>query len=989
MKQSGLFILVVLMGLLAACKPGTQTKVTFVGGTSRWIFSNGIVNVVVKPAQGVYEIIRTADQERIITGAYLKIDQDSTNEPLRKSDYSISDFVRGTKSGKYLLITSSKEGGNGLGIRFGLLPGADFVVIDAGLMNRGNAPMQIREISVITNGHLYGDKKLAPGFRMLEGNGGGEESRVLENPVLACRNNFMMTWGKPGRREVLVAGGLTYTEIEKFVSVAPDPARKRVKDPSPAGLESLVRLDAGKDVEVKDNGLSVRVVKGSAYRWDSGFGDPYDDILFDDQEIVLSVSGLQAGKDHAIGITWSDDAGSRVQSVAWSVQGGPLTALLGPAKLPSHGGGGAPGQIWLNLPPEALTADPLLLHVRNEGGINAVISDFRLCQGNVSDEMNGVSRAAGGNKMEAEDLRINLYARDPVGKRVDAGQSWFPEDAFYVSVGHDNPFEALEQYGAELKEFQGIGLEYYTFPTVCLWYAQHKLYGDGPSVNDAPGAVAEMDRAVQSGFLRYSPVAIRLVPDAYEENNEQGWWDEEHWQMYGTGKYANPPDGNVDVAPGHYKKPYETTRKWAQAVTERGGIPLTYFQTGRRSDDYAAAFPGHMLFNDIDAKNPDQDWMIKGKVSYDFTDSDFLAHMKEVYENLADGGVQGLMYDYPYTGWAQYGGMDDAYSTTAAAYRTVFRLARTGLGPEAYLDERNLDHGSDITLGIVSSQRIWGDTDKMSPLMISRGALRWYKNRRVVSYDMDAKNLLKAQPANTDGVRKLLTLMYATCGRFLMANSFERLSPEMIHDLSRIFPYPDTWISARPADAFTSRYPEIFIFKVEEGWYQLVVYNPDDEQGATKVIPFGSPDFFGAMDLDQDSKYYAYEFWDNSLAGEFTGSGELRLELRPGEAKMLSIREKSAFPQLLSTDRHIMQGLIETRDLKWNPETLEITGRVNTVLDEELTLTFANNGYLVSGAVADDGSATFSASGDGLLSSVRIGADKPGWKAIRVKFQRK
>ena len=999
MKKALLVFSLIALVLLAGCSKSKETGVTFVGGTSRWIFSNGIVTVLVKSSQGVYEVFRNADQKRIVSGAYLKIGQDSTNEPGRRPKYDLLDFVHNGETGKFLLITSSKENGPGLGLRFGLLPGKDYVVIDGGIMNRGTAAMQIKDFSVLTNGKLYAGKKLIPGFRMLDGNGGGEDTRVTEKPVLDCRNNFMLTWGKPDNREVLVAGGLTYTEIEKFVRVSPMSNIKEAGKPTlPAGLKLMARFDAGKPVDnpqtdtkalpaQKSEIPKIAILRGQPYKWESGYGSEYDDILFDKEDIVLAISGLVPGKEYTIGFAWSDDADTRVQSVAWS-QKSEQNTLLAKHKLPSTGSGESPEEIWLNLPSNAVTADTIKIHFRNEGGINAVLSDFKLCQGQVKTNLNGVAKPISEMKAEPENLMLNLYAWDPVGKRVDPGESWFPEDAFYLSVGNKNPFEALEQYGDVLKDFQKIKLQYYTFPTVCLWYAQHKAYGEGPSVNDAPGAVAEMDRAVKSGFLRYSPVSIRLVPDAYEENNEQGWWDEKHWQMYGTGKFANPPDGNVDVAPGHYKKPYETTRKWAQAVIERGGIPLTYFQTGRRSDDYAAAFPEHMLFNGQDAKIPDQDWMIKGKVGYDFTDPGFLAHMKEVYKNLADGGVQGLMYDYPYTGWAQYGGMEDAFSTTASAYRTVFQLARTGLGPHAFLDERNLDHGSDITLGIVSSQRIWGDTDKVSPLMITKGALRWYKNRKVVSYDMDAKNLLKVQPANTDGVRKLLTLMYTTCGRFLMANSFDRLSPEMLRDLSRIFPYPDTWISARPVDAFISKYPEIFAFKVSEGWYQLVVYNSDDKNPANKTINFGSPDYFGALDLKADKKYCAWEFWDNKLAGEFLGSELLKLDLRPGEAKMISIREKTDTPQLISTDRHIMQGLMETMSLKWNPETLELTGQVNMIQGEPMNLIFTNSGFSLKSAELTSGTAAIEPIEQGKMTRIKVVADQAGWKNFRLIFQK-
>jgi hypothetical protein len=32
-----------------------------------------------------------------------------------------------------------------------------------------------------------------------------------------------------------------------------------------------------------------------------------------------------------------------------------------------------------------------------------------------------------------------------------------------------------------------------------------------------------MDNAIKSGFDKYTRIAIRLVPDAYGANNQQGW----------------------------------------------------------------------------------------------------------------------------------------------------------------------------------------------------------------------------------------------------------------------------------------------------------------------------------------------------------------------------------------------------------------------------------------------------------------------------------
>ncbi|MFO7616734.1 MAG: hypothetical protein R6V75_05740, partial [Bacteroidales bacterium] len=899
----------------------------------------------------------------------------------------ITDFIRESAMGKYLVVTSSRKGHPTLRQRFGLLPGKDFLVVDAGLINLTDSILQVNEVSVVTSGRLYGGRDLSRNFHLLDGNGGGEDTRVTAKPALDCRNNALMMWGKPGKRRVLVAGGLTYNEIEKFVRIGRPAGTTAQRQALLRGLKPVLSLDAGREELATEGDVSVKVLKGNAYRWDAGAGPEYDGILFDKDEVLFAITGLKKGASHALGVAWSDDAETRVQSVAWSLPELEAVTLLPAVRLPSHGAGEAPSEVWMNLPGNASGGDTLFIHIRNEGGINAVVARVMIASGSVSTDLDGKGRSVLSDAGKASKLQLDLYAKDPVGKRIDPGHHWFPEDAFYLAIGPANPFEALEQYGRMLKDFQQVDLEYYTFPTVCLWYAQHELYGDGPSVNDAPGAVEEMDRVVKSGFLNYSPVSIRLVPDAYEENNEQGWWDDEHWRMYGTGKYANPPDRNVDVSPGHYKPPYETTRKWAQAIRERGGIPLTYFQAGRRSDDYAEAFPEHMLFNRPDATIPDPDWMIKGKGGYDFTDPGFIAHMEEVYRNLAEGGVQGLMYDYPYTAWSPYGGMEDAWSTTAAAYRNVFQLARNGLGPDAFLDERNLDHGSDITLGIVSSQRIWGDTDRMSPQMLTRGALRWYKNRQVVSYDMDAKNLLKVQPSNRDGVRKMLTLMYATCGRFLMANSFDRLSPDLLHDLSRIFPYPDRWVSFRPVDAFVKKFPETFVAQISSDWWQVAVYNPDNEKNTEKNFPLSSPDYFGGLELDPGIQYYVYEFWDDRLLGIFSGADTVPLQFRAGEAKMLSLRVKADHPQLLSTDRHLMQGMEETRDWRWDQGRKELTGMVRLVEGEAMDLTFAGNGLVLVTAGAGEADAKTIPAADDRTVRVRLLCEQPGWKKLTLKWQ--
>ncbi len=418
---------------------------------------------------------------------------------------------------------------------------------------------------------------------------------------------------------------------------------------------------------------------------------------------------------------------------------------------------------------------------------------------------------------------------------------------YYLCINNSNPFEALEKYGLAVRDAQQIKLNYYDFPTECLWYAS--VYAKDPArpkFNDSKGAVDEMDNAIKSGFTKYTRVAIRLVPDAYGKINQQGWWDDKHWAMWGD---------NASTDSNNYCAPYLTTESWCSKIIEKGGLPLTYFQSGRRSEDFVKEHPSYMLFNDpykmatgqVDKmKHLNYDlggesdegylvqwWDEENMSGYDFTDEGFINHMKNVYSNLKKAGIRGLMFDYPEaTAWAFNGGFDDRYATTASAYRNMLRLAGEGLGEDSYVDERMIGRGSDLSLGLVASQRVWGDNDLFMPEMVTRCGLRWYKNRVVVSYDLDAKDPLKARPAfNNDGLKTLMTMCYVVSARFLMARGFYQLTPEQLYIMSRTFPYHELPKSSRPVDAFSNGFavPRIFDYEVNPDWHQLTLYNPNTD----------------------------------------------------------------------------------------------------------------------------------------------------------------
>ena len=303
------------------------------------------------------------------------------------------------------------------------------------------------------------------------------------------------------------------------------------------------------------------------------------------------------------------------------------------------------------------------------------------------------------------------------------------------------------------------------------------------------------------------------------------------------------------------------------------------------------AFPGHMLYNvshKYILKNGEivsdphpviGDRGVDGKPgygkkyqeAYDYTDREFSGHWRNVNRNLKEAGVKGVFYDYPDRALPVRGGMDDRYATALSAYLGVFRVAREELGNSSYLQER-MGPGSDATLPYVSSVRTADDNNIIRSSDLTKVALRWYKNRRLTNYDMDGKALLRYGDKQENEItethrRTILTLSYVTTGRLLLTESFRRFSKEVLRDLSRVFPFHPTCLSARPLDAFTRSTPSTFDFPISEDWHQLVLYN-DTESNRLFEIALSGDTALGALGLEAEKEYYIYDFWNDEFAGK-------------------------------------------------------------------------------------------------------------------------
>jgi len=524
---------------------------------------------------------------------------------------------------------------------------------------------------------------------------------------------------------------------------------------------------------------------------------------------------------------------------------------------------------------------------------------------------------------------IHLLMNDPVGRKVAVNEEWWAPDTYYLGVGENNPFLALEQYGLSLREANHANPNVYDFPTLCGW-AVGNLSG-GKDINNSAALVDEMDEANKCGLTKYTRVAVRLEPDSYcyaNGNTEQGWWDDEHWSKF-----------------GHLVKPYDTFAKWCKAVKDRNGIPFTYFQSSMPSDDFARTHPDWMLNNDISQLHLYHRHH-QPYVRYDYTDAGFQKHVLSMWQRLRKDGMIGIKFDYPETAWNPQGGFDDSLATTTSAYRELFRLCREGLGPEARIHERALGESDrptlDVTAGLVDIQRTAWDNNEYLPQFVTTGGLRWYKARTVFTYYPDSKAI---HPHNAEIRQSLLTMLAFTSGRLELATPFKMLTAEMVHDISRVYPMYHGLKSPRPVDAFTGKKdPCVYDLELTPDWHQLALFNSGKNRASISVV-LNKPMVDGGLALDATAEYYVYDFWKDVFVGKVKGSETIKAELNSLACALFSIRKVQSVPQLLSTNRHILQGWMDVKDLQWNNKQKTLSGKAAVVAGEPFVLVVASNNW--------------------------------------------
>jgi hypothetical protein len=256
----------------------------------------------------------------------------------------------------------------------------------------------------------------------------------------------------------------------------------------------------------------------------------------------------------------------------------------------------------------------------------------------------------------------------------------------------------------------------------------------------------------------------------------------------------------------------------------------------------------------------------------------------------------------------------DSSVTRAEAYRKGVEIMRKAIGLKCHL----LDCGpGPVSVGMLDSMRIeldqppvnWKQYFLGSASTAPAAAKRYYFHKRTWINDADhvCLGLLTVSQAQAAA-----TLVALSGGNMISGDRLPDLDPVRLEILKKVFPSGGE--AARPVDLFDTDRHCIFALKIKKpfGEYTVVgLFNASETETLDRVIPLAR------LWLDPQKTYLAYNFWKERFHGEVRDA--LRVRIAPASVTLLALHEKRDVPQVLSTDRHVLQGALELESVSWDP----------------------------------------------------------------------
>jgi len=271
--------------------------------------------------------------------------------------------------------------------------------------------------------------------------------------------------------------------------------------------------------------------------------------------------------------------------------------------------------------------------------------------------------------------------------------------------------------------------------------------------------------------------------------------------------------------------------------------------------------------------------------------------------------------------------------TNIEAYRDGLELVREASGDDVYILGCNIAQNMRTlggSIGLVDSMRVgsdigarWGGILKGA----SMGTRLYFLHNRVWHNDPDC--LMLRDPLTLDQARAWGSWI-AISGQLNIASEWlPGLPADKLDVVKRSM--PNHGLCGRPVDLFENTLPQVWHLRSGAGEQRkdiIGLFNWDDKKSDSVRVELDKLDLPGGG----DGTYVGFDYWANKFVSPF--SGELKTELRPSSCKVIAIRRLLERPVLVSTSRHITQGIVDVMEVEWNNQANKLSEKSKVVGDD-------------------------------------------------------
>jgi hypothetical protein len=348
-----------------------------------------------------------------------------------------------------------------------------------------------------------------------------------------------------------------------------------------------------------------------------------------------------------------------------------------------------------------------------------------------------------------------------------------------------------------------------------------------------------------------------------------------------------------------------------------------------------------------------QDWFVKrengapyetqwGGTCMDLTNPAARKHVRSVAHRMAhEWGFRYLKLDGLWTGTATplryvnsgYEADDigdavfhDPNKTNIEAYRSGLRLVREAVGPDVFLlgcngPQNMRSYGG--AFGLVDAMRVGPDNNADWKRLIRGpefGSRHYFLHGRVWYNDPDPVYVRDSMPLKH---AQLICSWVALTGQLNLSSEWlPGLNSERVDLLKRTMPAHG--LKPRPADLLEHDPPRLWLL-TDDRKPRRDVIGIFNWESCEREIDYP----LEQLGLDAGVVYAAFDYWANEPA--LAIKGRLKLKV-PGEScVILAVRPRANHPQLLSTSRHVTQGVIEVTAETWDAESQTLSGESHVV----------------------------------------------------------